>query len=132
MGMSSAMLMLGERDMGGSVYLQWRISRFQFASLARFRFRKEMEGMAGRFVKRQTAVGKNMPPLTAALRRDAGSCGTAGAGHRYASEPEPFRAADVAFFVRKPDDTTCELMSLQCCRYPRTGVPPLAVTMQEP
>ena len=63
MGMSSAMLMLGERDMGGSVYLQWRISRFQFASLARFRFRKEMEGMAaGRFVKRQTAVGKNMSP----------------------------------------------------------------------
>jgi len=76
--------------------------------------------MAGRFVKRQTAVGKNMPPLTAALRRDAGSCGTAGAGHRYASEPEPFRAADVAFFVRKPDDTTCELMSLQC-GHGRTG-----------
>jgi len=55
-------------------------------------------GGGGRFVKRQTAVGKNMPPLTAALRRDAGSCGTAGAGHRYASEPEPFRAALMYLF----------------------------------
>ena len=56
------MLMLRERDMGWGQCVLAVEDLTVSIRLARFRFRKEMEGMAGRFVKRQTAVGKNMSP----------------------------------------------------------------------